>query len=359
MRILNMFSLNEAAYLLAAGLNDLGIHSDVIFSSRQFKTQGPAWTKQYPQLEGHCFVHQSEDMMDPFTISALGKFANKYDIIITHAPAPVYHHLFKRPHFLWDGGAWRFMKLDKVNPIQQYDREAARRGYYGADHIFASDIDVYYKHMTDRLRENSTTVPLPIDTELYKKTAKADIEGSEGKFVIYFPTRKIHAYKGIIFILKALEMFVREVPDTIILMTMYGKDTKLTEFYCEPITDYIRYLRVVPKPQHVAYINAADVVIDQVWLGVLGGNAWQAMACQTPVVGNVNQAWYEDAYERLPCLTTGNNQPENIYRALMRAYESPRTRMLIGKRGREYVNKYHEYHNVAQRVFDTIEMVIE
>ena len=43
----------------------------------------------------------------------------------------------------------------------------------------------------------------------------------------------------------------------------------------------------------------------------------------------------------------------------MRAYENPRERERTGKRGREYVNKYHEYHNVAQRVIDTIEMVIE
>ena len=354
MKLLNLFGLGDTSMLLTVALNRLGIDTDLLLSNKMFKTHLPSWMRDFPELENHTYVWQAEDAMDFQTVLQLGKFCNKYDHIIAHAPGAVYHHLFKKPFSIWDGGSshflWNNIRLS-IDAIQ-YDKEAARRGYYRAKHILCNDINVYYEWLPRNLIERATPIPLPVDCDTFKPMiCLSKVE--DDPFIVYFPTRQISELKGIRPILEGFKQFTEEVPESILLIAKYGRDVPYTRYLIEELKlqDNAKFVDIVPKQEFAAALNYADVIIDQVVLGAIGGVTVQAMACEKPVIVNANQDWYREHYDLVPIINAKDS--EGVYNGLLTAHITHWNG--IKELGRKFILKYHEYNKVAERLVEVIE----
>lgn len=352
MKLLNLFGLGDTSMLLTVALNRLGIDTDLLLSNKMFKTHLPSWMRDFPELENHTYVWQAEDAMDFQTVRQLGKFCNRYDHIIAHAPAAVYHHLFKKPFSIWDGGSshflWNNIKLS-IDAIQ-YDKEAARRGYYRAKHILCNDINVYYEWLPKNLVERATPIPLPVDCDTFKPM---NLRHYDHRFVVYFPTRQISELKGIRPILEGFKAFTEEVDETIMFVSKYGRDVPYTRYLIEHLglQKHAEFIDIVPKQQFAQNLNKADVIIDQIIVGAIGGVTVQAMACEKPVIVNANQKWYKKHYEEVPIFNAVDSV--GVFDALRIAYIFRNAGTM--KLSRKFILKYHEYNKVAERLVEVIE----
>ncbi len=356
MKLLNLFGLGDTSMLLTVGLNRLGIETDLLLSNKMFKTHLPSWMREFPELENHTYVWQAEDAMDFQTVRQLGKFCNKYDHIIAHAPAAVYHHIFKNPFSIWDGGSahfvWNNIRLS-IDALQ-FDKEAARRGYYAAKHILCNDIDVYYNWLPKPLIDRATPIPLPVDCDTFKPM---NIKHYDNRFVVYFPTRQISELKGIRPILEGFKRFTEEVPESIMLISKYGRDVPYTRYLIEALglQKHAEFIDIVPKQQFAQNLNKADVIIDQIVLGAIGGVTVQAMACEKPVIVNANQDWYREHYETIPVNNASNAERIEFILKLLYYNKDSYFFDLHNREARQFILKYHEYNKVAERLLEVIE----
>ena len=354
MRLLNIFGFGDTSMLLTVALNRLGIETDLLLSNKQFKMHLPAWMRAFPEIENHIYVWQAEDAMDFQTVRQLGKFCNKYDHIIGHSPAAVYHHLFKKPFSIWDGGSARFIFNETVLSLSalQFDKEAARRGYYAAEHIICNDLDIYYRWLPKAVVKRAIPIPLPVDCETFRPMTVLD-KCSDDPFIVYFPTRQIAEGKGTRPILEGFKQFTEEVDETIMLIAQYGRDVAYTRYLIEELElqNHARFVTIVPQPQFAVALNSADVIIDQIICGSIGGVTVQAMACGKPVIVNANQKWYKKHYEEVPIFNAVDSV--GVFDALRIAYIFRNAGTM--KLSRKFILKYHEYNKVAERLLEVIE----
>ena len=364
MKILHIYGLGDTSLLLADGMNEQGVDTHVLLSNKQFKTQLPAWMREYPSLKDKIHLHQSEDQLDPQTYIQMGKFANTFDTIICHAPSYTNYAMFKKPFYVWDGGASHFIwNTKEVLPQLQYDKEAARRAYFKAEGIFINDIDCLYSNRfgyPKRLHKNSFPMPLPVDLQTFYPCATP----AKDTFHIYFPSRQIQEYKGVLDIIKGLQHFYLFEKNIKIHIASYGRDVEITkakvkEYGLEPVTTFFK---PVPKQEFARMLSHADVVIDQLVLGAYGGVSAQAMACETPVICNVHQPWYEEHYEHVPVLYA--KTPFDVQAQLKKVHwwknkipeaDDKTPWRGFGIAGRRFVEKWHDHKKVAKRVLEVIE----
>lgn len=362
MKILHIYGLGDTSFLLADAMNELGTDTHVLVSNSQFKIHLPGWMREYPNLEGKIHVHHSQDLMDPMTNIEIGRFANSFDMIICHAPAFNKFHMFKKPFCIWDGGASYFIWRDKDISVELiYDREVSRRSYYKAKYIFLSDMHcLYSKRYPKRLLKNSIPVPLPVDLRTFFPQKEPDPD----TFNIYFPTRQIQEGKCILDVIKGLQHFCLYGKNIKIHIADYGRDVeiskaKVREYGLEAITTFFK---PVPKQQFARMLSHADVVIDQLVVGAYGGVSAEAMACETPVICNIHQPWYEKHYEHVPILHA--KTPFDIQAQLKKVHwwkykdkqtDDPTPWKGFGIAGRRFVEKYHDHKKVAKRVLEVIE----
>jgi len=83
-------------------------------------------------------------------------------------------------------------------------------------------------------------------------------------------------------------------------------------------------------------------------LGSIGQIAWETMSCEKPLIAFI----YDDLYVKLyggnpPILNCKND--DVVYRSLKQLYESESLREEIGRKGREWVVKYHNREIFVKR----------
>lgn len=93
-----------------------------------------------------------------------------------------------------------------------------------------------------------------------------------------------------------------------------------------------------------AIYQEADIIIDQLIIGTYGVFALEAMAMGKPVVTYLRS----DLVETYPCsLPIISASKDNLAEVVADLLENPSRRNELGKRGREYVERYHDYRKTA------------
>jgi glycosyltransferase involved in cell wall biosynthesis len=106
-------------------------------------------------------------------------------------------------------------------------------------------------------------------------------------------------------------------------------------------------LEGVPHDQVVEFCGGADLAVDQLMIGAYGTVSIEMMAKGVPVVCRIRDDLRHHYPADLPLVSAG---PHEVYSALRSLLESPDTWPDLGRRGREYVEREHEMHDVARRV---------
>ncbi len=102
----------------------------------------------------------------------------------------------------------------------------------------------------------------------------------------------------------------------------------------------------VPYGDMPALLGRYDIVMGQFKLGALGMSELEAMACGKPVLSFFN---YPQAYDEPPPIFSTRDAEEGA-EMLARLVEDQQLRKEAGEKGRAWVEKHHEYVNVAKFV---------
>jgi len=99
-------------------------------------------------------------------------------------------------------------------------------------------------------------------------------------------------------------------------------------------------------------LKQADIVVDQLLLGVHGIFSVEAMALGKPVLCYIR----DDLVEKYPSdLPIVNANPDTIEVELEKLLVNPQLRTEIGKRSREFTERYHDSRVVARKLIKLYE----
>ena len=112
-----------------------------------------------------------------------------------------------------------------------------------------------------------------------------------------------------------------------------------------------RLLRGVSNAEVRKILSEGDIAVDQLFAFGAGMFAIEAMASGCAVLGG-NVHAFSGLQEKLPVIHTN---PDNIYQNLKMLLEDPDVRRVLGEKGRQYVERYHDPGKIAD---DYIRLIV-
>ena len=115
-------------------------------------------------------------------------------------------------------------------------------------------------------------------------------------------------------------------------------------------------IRNMPLSLALKTIEDCDIYVDQLIWGGYAVTAQQAMALGKPVVCYLKPVLCENLYpDDIPIV---NATVDNLEDKLAELIQNPRLRHDLGKRSRQYVEKYHDHIQVARKLVDVYTSVL-
>jgi len=108
-----------------------------------------------------------------------------------------------------------------------------------------------------------------------------------------------------------------------------------------------RLIEGMPHREVLAVMRESDIVLDQFIIGSYGTVTLEAMALGKPVLCYINPSFYPRLPRDIPVV---NANPDDLEDKLRTLLEDGRLRRQTGLRGRRYVEKHHDAHQIARRL---------
>jgi len=116
--------------------------------------------------------------------------------------------------------------------------------------------------------------------------------------------------------------------------------------------DFDFYLfRNTPNAEVRETLSSADIAVDQLFIAGPGIFALESMAAGCAVLA-ASYPEFGGFPQEVPVIHT---DPDNVYQNLKMLLENPELRQELGKKGRKYVEKYHDAKKVASDVLQLLE----
>ncbi len=321
----------------------------------------------------------------PYNVRAIEKLIklssyHKFDLIHAHGTCGISYPLFKRivnrPIFVHTHGTTLEMVKHKFRPplkssVRDYSRSVGRE-------IISILRQHFYWKMADRLFAVSQSAKKEIQTLLHIRGSKIDVAyngvdpsifkrcensnvfkakiGLEGKRIILF-VGHFGFRKGIPYILEAMPLILREIPDATLLCVGGSPKWLGTDIYskglCEAVSKYglngkVKLMGRVPHHVLPSYYSIAEVFAFPSLYEALGKVVIEAMACETPVVASRVGGVPE-------IVDHGSNgfliEPKNIKMLaafLIQIMQDRRLALCMGRRGRQKVVKRFTWAETAK-----------
>jgi glycosyltransferase involved in cell wall biosynthesis len=197
------------------------------------------------------------------------------------------------------------------------------------DAAIVQDYELYH-YVIDYYKENGKPVhvlPRPINTKLLqpaypKITCKYPL-------IVHAPTQR--QFKGSAII-----------------------EATIKQLKKEHSLNYITIERTSHKEALKLYLQA-DIVIDQILCGAYGNVSVEAMALGKPVICFIRPDLIETYHPGLPIVSAN---PSNLYDQLKQLVKDAELRYVLGKQGREYVEKHHEVSTVIKQLIAIYHQVL-
>ena len=214
------------------------------------------------------------------------------------------------------------VKLSKFVAVKTIDEDAIKRNMElcakHIDHCIVGDYELY-EYVKDYYN-NVYVLPVAIDLE---KIPVEEAQENERLVVVHAPTSQ--AIKGTEHILKAVQELKQKYDFEFILVS--NKSNECAK----------------------AIYRQADIIIDQLLIGCYGVFAVESMAMGKPVISWISDFMKEKYPKDLPIFIAS---PENICQQLESLLKDKKLRKDIGRRGREYVERYHDMNLVSKKLLD-------
>ncbi|HEY3249782.1 MAG TPA: glycosyltransferase [Ignavibacteria bacterium] len=99
-------------------------------------------------------------------------------------------------------------------------------------------------------------------------------------------------------------------------------------------------------------IESSDLVIDQMLVGFYGLLSVESMAMGKPVISYIREDIWEKIGADCPIY---NANPDNLYDVLYKILSNPNQLVKVGKKSREYTEKYHDAKKIAKQYLEIFE----
>jgi glycosyltransferase involved in cell wall biosynthesis len=192
---------------------------------------------------------------------------------------------------------------------------------------FWADAIISFPEYSQLIKRDYSFIPLGYDLEYWKPFESEKIKrNTDSILIVHAPSnRKI---KGTQYIIDAIEELKG---------VGYQIDFKLLEN--------------LPNQNVREWINASDIVVDQLIVGWHGALAIEAMALEKPVLCNINDEWRQHPKcKDMSVIPLIHTTPETIKRNLVELIENKKLRYKIGKESRRYVEEVHDMVIVAKKI---------
>jgi len=201
--------------------------------------------------------------------------------------------------------------------------KAVRRMEMLAKHIDTALVGDYelYDHVSPFFK---TVKIVPVRKELDRFIP--DYPAREKKIPLIVHVPSVKGIKGTDFVLKAIEN-LRDQGVDIAFQLIHG----------------------VPYDEAMSWVRKSDIVIDQLLIGSHGSLALEAMSYGKPVICYIRDDLVEKYPRELPIL---NTHLENLEDNMLKLIKDGDLRHELGKKGRDYVEKYHDAKLVARQLVE-------
>jgi len=195
-----------------------------------------------------------------------------------------------------------------------------------------ADAIISHPEYSQLLTVNYHNIPLGYDLEHWKPFQSNIIkEDAKQILIVHAPSNR--EAKGTKYVELAVNMLVKD-----------GCNIKF------------KLLENLPNSEVRKWVNASDIVVDQLLTGWHGALAVESMALGKPVLCDINDEWLNHpscAYAKdIPLV---NTSPDNIYENLKLLIENPDLRKEIGQKSRKYVEGVHDSKKIAKQLLELYE----
>ena len=117
-----------------------------------------------------------------------------------------------------------------------------------------------------------------------------------------------------------------------------------------------RLVHGVTREEALKIIRDSEIVVDQLVVGDYGNVTLEAMAFGKPAVCYIKPSVLARCPSDFPVV---NANPENLAEILRRVIADGPMRSELGRKGRAYVEKYHDAHKVARHLVEIYQRLLE
>ena len=197
--------------------------------------------------------------------------------------------------------------------------------------------------------KNALFLPLFVNLDFFKpiEVPRGDLAD---KLVVFHPSNLWHL-KGNVTLIEGFAKFVKNNPGAVLIMIDRGPDSQtihglVTRLGIEKNTFFLKGPLDSATLRH--YYNVADIIADQFVVPEIGGIGREALCCQKPLMTIFDEAGYEKTYGEIPPALNATNSQEILER--LEHLTDAKVRLELGKRGREWVCKFHSLDLYSKKI---------
>lgn len=230
----------------------------------------------------------------------------------------------KKVFFEFHGSDLRDYELAQMsNPYLEYDHQTNKKNFkkrtekivhYSNGIILHDDELITY---LPKQCENIFVVPLRVDLSLFEPVYQA--HQVDKIRIVHAPTNRIG--KGSPQIIQIVQELEKDYPIEFILVENKTQD-EARKLYA-----------------------SADIILDQICIGTYGVFAIEGLALGKPVITYITEAMKKNLPDELPIISANK---DSLKKQLVMLLESQQLREEIGRKGRQYVETYHDYYFVTK-----------
>ncbi len=347
MKVLHAGNLANVGYITVKTLRSAGIDAELLMEKYPYITSDPAALDPELSVNGYPEWIKFWDNKSKGWKSQIIRFMREkqYDLIHAYTELPIFAILSRRPFIAHSTGS-DLTELAFTNSIRGI---LLRRAYRGAK-VFIYSLPHHHNLVRKLKLKNSLFLPFAYDYEKFKPY-QVERDEYRDKVVIFHPTTLDYRLKGNIKFLRAFIKLSKDHDDILLILIEHGVDKENARSLLHD-HGVLKKVHIVKGPlkqeEIIRYYSLADIIVDQFILGSVGLIGLESLACAKPLIAFIDTDLHSKLYGEAPPIVSVQDE-NSIYGALRNLVESKELREANGRKGREWVTKYHNTNTFAEK----------
>lgn len=281
-----------------------------------------------------------------------------YDIIEAYGVSPILPMLVgNKPYVAFEHGTLRAFTMED-NPLHRLTAMAYRK----ADWSFITNGDCL-KYANNLGLKNFSPMIHPVDIQQHRYRYVKEVKLIREKFntdiLLFCPLRHDWSVKGTHLHIKALPLLRERYLDGVtVFFTLWGADVEKSKLLIQKLNceSLVVWLQPLPRIKMIQYMQAANVVLDQMALPHFGSTAIQSLASGTPVIMSYKPE-STDWIVKQPAPIIAAFSPKQIVDGVCLALKTE-WRKLFDVESKDWINKYHSINRTLNSHFEVYNNIL-